>query len=106
MSEKTPEQAAAERQLAIAAEQARKDAIAARVTELKSYEGKLFMSKDGSGFPVTIINYAGIGTKNGQSYHDFRVETLDSIHVVHATEFLANFVEVQPTATEAKKEVI
>ena len=110
--EKTPEEIQKESLDAVKAASANavKDAqekLAARVTELKTYEGKSFTLKDGTGkFPVKILAYAGIGTKNGVSYHDFRVETKDHVGIVHATEFLENHVEIQVPETATVNEVI
>lgn len=51
------------------------DKIAARVTELKTYEGKTFARNDGSGLPVKVLGYIGIlKDGSGGSYYAFTVE--------------------------------
>lgn len=101
MAEPTPEQIAAKEKA---------DKIAARVEELKSFTGKVFKRKgDTSPTTYTILEYAGIGVKDGQEYHTFRVERKHpgAIWTPPATKFLEDHEEVSaPESAAANKEVL
>jgi hypothetical protein len=83
-TDKTPEQISAEALAAVqkadadakaAAKKALADKIAARVVELKTFEGKTFARNDGTGLPTKVVKYAGILTDaKGGSYYAFTVE--------------------------------
>lgn len=76
----TPEEIAAEKAATdkLAREAAAKalaDKIAARIAELKTFEGKTFVRNDGKGLPITVIKYAGIFSwPTGGTYYAFTVE--------------------------------
>ena len=95
-----------EQKAAIAASQAK---TAARVAELKTYEGKTFKLKGDTG-PTTyrVLRYAGIGIKNGISAHTFEVERKNpgAIWTPAATQFLAEHEEITATETKPSQEVI
>ena len=72
-------------------------ALQARIAELKTYEGKTFKRKDGTGpQSVTIVKYAGIGVRDGVSSHAFLVESKNpgARWTPQATQFLAEHNEV------------
>ncbi len=87
------------------------DKIAARVEELKTYEGKTFARKDGIGKATfKVIRYEGIGKLlNGDLAHLFRVESKNpnSIWTPPATQFLLDHEEIEVKENETiQKEVI
>jgi hypothetical protein len=77
----------------------------ARVKELKQFEGKTFVRKDGK-FPnqrITVIRYAGIATLNGGVLaHLFEVEAKNpgAIWTPPATAFLEEHEVIEETAAE------
>lgn len=96
---KTDEAKAAERK-------AREEKINARIAELKTYEGKYFMRKDGVGLPIKVEKYAGIFIKDGVATYTFTVETTGHARWnPSATDFLAEHDEIKaPAATATNDE--
>ena len=87
--------------------------LAARVAELKGYVGKTFAPNEpNERYPnqiVKILEYVGIATvASGQSAHIFRAESKspNMIWTPPATEFLANYHEVQTEPQAVSNEVI
>ena len=100
MSDKTPEQIAAERK-------EREAKINARIEELKSYEGKTFVRNDGAGLPVKVLKYAGMFLKEGRMIYTFLAEI--NGHAVWnppATDFLENYHVIEVKETENSNEPI
>ncbi len=86
-------------------QQARADAIAARVLELTSFVGKTFVRNDGTGRPVKVEKYIGVHVipARGRAEYLFNVECKGHYNAnVSATDFLAaHHVIETPVATEA-----
>ena len=72
-----------------------RDVFEARVAEFKTFEGKLFLKNDGTGHPVRVEKYAGVGMKDGVSIHVFQVEGHEARWTPPATQFLADYHEVE-----------
>ena len=90
------------------------EALAARVADLKKFEGKTFVPKNlNPRFPnqrITVLSYAGIGKlSSGESAHLFKVESKSpgNIWTPPATKFLEEHDEVKvQSAKPASKGII
>ena len=95
----------AEQVAADAARAERAKAIDARVSELKSFEGKTFIKNDGTGLPTKVLKYIGIHVipARGRAEYLFSIEVTGHYTAnVSATDFLADYhVTETPVATEA-----
>lgn len=90
-----------------AAKKALADKIAARVEELKTFEGKTFARNDGIGLPAKVVKYAGILTApDGSSYYAFTVEIAGHARWnPSATDFLNEYHVIEvPAETEINSE--
>lgn len=85
---------------------AAQDKVNARVEELKKLSGQPFRRKDGKGGIITVIEYAGIFTKGGQSFHSLLVEGDQMRWKPSAKEFLETYEPTVAPAAESNKEVI
>lgn len=79
------------------------DKIAARVAELKTYEGKTFKPNSGNGLPVKVLKYIGIlADGKGGSYYAFTVEIAGHARWnPSATDFLNQYTVIDSPAETA-----
>jgi hypothetical protein len=84
---------------------ARSEKLAARVAELKAFEGKTFRRKS-DGATVKIERYDGVKTKDGINAHTFLVEGPEGRWTPKASEFLANHDLSTTAATATTNEPI
>ena len=93
----TPEEIQAQKD---SAAKAIADKIAARVAELKTYEGKTFNPNNGNGLPVKVIKYIGIlADGKGGSYYAFTVEIAGHARWnPSATDFLNQYTVIDTPA--------
>lgn len=93
----------------IADAKAAQEKVAARIRDLKNYEGKTFIENGTDGRTTfKVIRYEGIGKlANGDMAHLFRVERFNpgAIYTPPATQFLAEHTEIE-VKLETQKEII